>query len=377
MKIHKLYLLLLLVLGCAGMVFAGGSQEPTSGKAPVPGDVFEPVTVVDFLGRSVTIDKPVESIVFSHYSSSEAVKILDAWDMVVGSDGYTSDGIIYPGIDDLPRLTDPMAGPYTPNMELLLELSPDLFIVEIIPMPGVDELLSQLEGLVTVVTVKTYEPDDMVQSFRNLGALLDREEEAENFISWSLNTQEYLLDRTRELSDSMKTTLFYKTGWTGPDDLQTFSNEMSYVPARDRIAGCINTAADLPSQGGWVPKVDPEWLVSTDFELLLAADPQPGAYGSAATLTEGLDAYRQQIMELPVFSESTAVRNGNVYMLSSEFFGTPRHIIGFTYIAKWAHPELFRDLNPQALHQEYIDNFLRADLDLGEQGVFVYPESSQ
>jgi iron complex transport system substrate-binding protein len=43
-------------------------------------------------------------------------------------------------------------------------------------------------------------------------------------------------------------------------------------------------------------------------------------------------------------------------------------------MAKWFHPELFSDLDPKAIHQEYLARFLRLDYDLDEQGVFVYPE---
>ena len=44
-------------------------------------------------------------------------------------------------------------------------------------------------------------------------------------------------------------------------------------------------------------------------------------------------------------------------------------------MAKWFHPELFEDLDPQAIHQEFLTEFQRLDYDLDERGVFVYPES--
>jgi iron complex transport system substrate-binding protein len=49
-------------------------------------------------------------------------------------------------------------------------------------------------------------------------------------------------------------------------------------------------------------------------------------------------------------------------------------VIGFAYIAKWLYPDLFEDLDPKALHQEYLTRFLKLDYDLDERGVFVYPE---
>ncbi len=54
--------------------------------------------------------------------------------------------------------------------------------------------------------------------------------------------------------------------------------------------------------------------------------------------------------------------------------GSPRFVVGVAYLAKWFHPTLFSDLNPQDIHQEYLTDFLCVDYDLEEHGVFAYPE---
>ena len=46
------------------------------------------------------------------------------------------------------------------------------------------------------------------------------------------------------------------------------------------------------------------------------------------------------------------------------------------YMAKWLHPELFKAVDPKAIHQEYLTEFLEVDIDLDKKGVFVYPEPS-
>jgi len=43
-------------------------------------------------------------------------------------------------------------------------------------------------------------------------------------------------------------------------------------------------------------------------------------------------------------------------------------------MAKWFHPDLFEDLDPKAIHQEYLTRFQGLDYDLDEHGVFVYPD---
>ena len=373
MKKIKTIFLITAVMFCASQLFAGGQQE-FSGPEAAAEAAPSTITVTDFLGREVTIEMPIERIIFTHYASAEALKILDVWDLVVGRDGYTGDEFIYPDMNEIPALAEMMGGPYTPNMELLYSLNPDLFILEVIPMPGIEELLKDLDGVVPVVTVQTYDPEGMFNSMENLGRLLDREAEAAEFIAWVKGVQQSLLDKTGNLSDAEKTKVFYKSGYGGVEELMTFSNEMSYVPVRDRFSGAINIAADLPSQGGWVPSLDAEWLAQQDMDVLIISDPQPGGYGVQLNDSSKLAAHREKVMALPVFTDTTAVRTGRVYMFGDTFFGTPRHIIGFACLAKWMHPELFEDLDPAVLHQDYFDKFLRIDADVINNGLFVYPK---
>jgi iron complex transport system substrate-binding protein len=41
-------------------------------------------------------------------------------------------------------------------------------------------------------------------------------------------------------------------------------------------------------------------------------------------------------------------------------------------MAKWFYPDLFPDLDPKALHQQYL-NMQDFDYDLNSRGVFAYP----
>jgi iron complex transport system substrate-binding protein len=362
--------LLALVINVPFLV-ANGRGESVSRQGDSSGTAE--VTVTDFMGREVTVKTPVERIVFTHYSSAEALRVLDAWDLVVGRDGHTNDRVVYPNLDGLPALTEPLGAPYTPNMEELVSLEPDLLVLEVIPMPGIEELIAELEGIVPVVTVKTYDPEEMFHSFSILGAILGREKEAEAFTAWVRDVQSLLLGVTEDLDEADKPVLFFKTGYGSVEELGTFTDELDYIPARNRMAGCVNLAAKLPSQGGWLPSVDSEWLAGQDPDVLIIGDPQPGAYGVLAEDAAALDAYRDRVAELPAFSESSAVRNGRVYMLGDSFFGTPRHIIGFAYLAKWCHPESFGNMNPAEIHQEYFDRFLRVEADVINEGIFVYP----
>ena len=80
-----------------------------------------------------------------------------------------------------------------------------------------------------------------------------------------------------------------------------------------------------------------------------------------------------KIVELPGFSELTAVKNNRIHLINGDLFYGPVLPVSLVYIAKWFHPELFAELDPEAIHQEYIDGFSGIDYDVTERGVFVYP----
>ncbi len=368
MKKVKLILILLEII-CATALFAGGVQENSN----ISTESNKSITVIDVLGREVSVELPVKSVAYTHYSTSEALKILNAWDLVVARDGYTGDNLIYPNLKELPALTSVMGNSYEPNMEILLDINPDLLILEVIPMPGINELINELDGIIPVIALKTYDPDKMAQSFEILGKLLDKEANAKDFIDWSNNLKEKLVEKTATLKKSELTRIFYKTGYGNLGDIMTFSDELSYVPARNKITGCINIAADLASQGGWVPSLDNEWLVNQPFDVLIIGDPLENKFGFNKNSLSSLEQYREKVMALPVFVDSEAVKNGRVYIQDSTYFGTPRFIIGFAYMAKWFHPDLFENLDPESIQEEYFTKFLKLDSEDLKNGVFVFP----
>ena len=85
---------------------------------------------------------------------------------------------------------------------------------------------------------------------------------------------------TASLAQTEKPSIFLKTGWGSVDDLQTFTDELPGFPERNDITGCINTAAEIPSIGGWVQTVDQEWLVAQKMDVLVIMDYIAGAFGT-------------------------------------------------------------------------------------------------
>ncbi|MCW7071603.1 MAG: hypothetical protein OCU12_04665 [Methanophagales archaeon] len=82
----------------------------------------------------------------------------------------------------------------------------------------------------------------------------------------------------------------------------------------------------------------------------------------------------EEIRALPGFAEHvTAVQNDSVFIMSNAFAFAPHYPAPLAVMAKWLYPKRFADFKPEAIHQEYIDEFLGIDFDVYEQGVFVFP----
>ena len=64
-----------------------------------------------------------------------------------------------------------------------------------------------------------------------------------------------------------------------------------------------------------------------------------------------------------------AVKNNHVYVLNRDFISGPRWVIGHVCIAKWLHPDLFKDLSPDEMNREYLKEFQGMEL----EGTWTYP----
>ncbi len=56
-------------------------------------------------------------------------------------------------------------------------------------------------------------------------------------------------------------------------------------------------------------------------------------------------------------------------MICYKIGASPQYPTGMAYMAKWFHPELFGDLDPQAMHEEYLERFQGVPY----QGIYAHP----
>jgi iron complex transport system substrate-binding protein len=330
------------------------------------------LTLVDESGRTVTVNKPVESIVFMHKANAEGIKILGAWDRVVGRDIGTTDEIFFPGVSELPVTSGPMG--YDVYYETVFELDPDIFLTGVAPFPGLDDVINTLEPEIPIVALNFFEPHTLVENTRKLRYVLNTEEKGEEFIAFYEGVINGIEEETAGLSEEEKPRVFLKyPGWD-PTLWYTFTGEYPAISYQLGIAGGINIAEDLP---GEFVEVDMEWLLYENPDIIVEqiwCVYAPGSVGYDVDDNTALQALRDALMSIPELPSVKAITDERVYLYSEDLGGTPRIVVGIPYLAKWFHPELFSDLDPKAIHQQYLTDFMRIDYDLDKHGVFVYPE---
>ena len=106
----------MLLFSCllASLVSAGMAVGSSQGE----------VTIIDYTGKSMEIQSPVEMMVSLSSHASEIICALDGGDKIVGRGASST---FPPYLEDVLVVGD---SSYTPNIELILELDPDVVVAD-------------------------------------------------------------------------------------------------------------------------------------------------------------------------------------------------------------------------------------------------------
>jgi len=310
----------------------------------------------------VTIDKPVEGMIPFADNQADGIKVLGAVDKVVGVGTEIQDKpVLYPVMSELPGVGGVWGA--GPDIEAIISLNPDILLTyEFRPSPEV--LDDKLAGTDIKVVRLTFDID--MSQFEIMGYVLDKRDEAEEFIDFFDSHIGSIEEQTDGLTEDEKPTVYIE--WCQP---YLAFNKLSGAGQMCEMAGGINIAADLTGVGSpHSLTVDSEWVVDQNPDIIIKI-PSRGT-GYDVDDVAGIKAARDDIMSRPGWSHIKAVETGNVYLLTIELHDGPQAVVAAQYYAKWFHPELFEEMNPQVFHQEYLDRFMGIDYDVKEHGIFVY-----
>jgi len=327
------------------------------------------ITVIDEIGRTVTVKLPVENIISTDYRQMEALLAIGARDMIVGVDNTFHKRMPYFGLKDA---SDVAMHAQEVNYEQVLTLEPDLVIIPARQGATADEISEKLKG-VPVLAMGLASRDHIIPETQIMGEILDKEEEASKLISWIKKYDGIVEERTRDLKEEDTPTFFYeymsdlnKKWWSiAPND-----------PSAGRAAeGCggRNVAYDLPlNESATTMEVGAEWVLTKDPDYFFMDFMSTGLMSGPGRTEEQVMHNLTKLIEereSEGFSNFTAVKTNHIYTLNRDFISGPRWVIGHVCIAKWLHPDLFGDLSPDEMNKEYLKEFQGLEL----KGTWAYP----
>ncbi|MCK9564806.1 MAG: ABC transporter substrate-binding protein [Methanothrix sp.] len=342
------------------------------------------LSILDGNNLPITIKKPVERIVVEYLDNADLVQILKKTDKVVGVDlAVAKSPAEFPALSGR---TSVGAMHKEPDYEKVLSLNPDILLV----FSNITaEKKKNLPG-VSVLFAGLYYPDLLnpetsafTDAVRKLGYVLDARQDAEEYIQWHIDSLNKLKETTGKIPDNEKPTVLV-AAYPEADEKTIFTfAKIDTLSSMVELAGGNTVAANLPDfmKSAYRIEVDPEWVLQEDPEYIillvvattysgLVLDPPSGYDADNPTgMKEALEAF----MDRPEYANLTAVRNGHVYIVSGNMRNdASKGLIGAAYLAKIFHPDEV-ELDPEDLHQEYLQRFLGLDYDLDQHGVFIYP----
>lgn len=341
----------------------------------------DPFTVTDVAGREVQFDGPVDRVILGEGRLLYTLAALEtenpfehvvAWRndlMTTDFTGYTTYIDSFPAAADIPFLGNLTDG--TLQTETVVDLDPDVLILTIGSKKAADEV--KLEDMLAQVGVKLVYVDfrehiieNTEPSLKLLGQLFDKEQRAQDIIDFWDEQTARVTDVLAAQNPEKPLVFMYRAAGIG-DCCGTFGND-NYGKMVE-LAGGINLGAEfLPGYTGTInPEQviasNPDYIVVTgsDWSRLSSAGDNPtfvnvgpNAAASAETSRAALAAQ----MEQPAFTGAKAVENGKVYAIWHQFYASPYQFAPIQAMAKWFHPDLFADLDPEATFKAFHEKFL-------------------
>lgn len=338
----------------------------------------ETVTVKDITGREVQVNVPVERVILGEGRQIYFTAALDTdapFRRVVGwrddfkkadLDGYNIYLEKFPEMARIPTFGGMKDGTF--DIEQAVTLKPDVIIMNTeaksaTEESGYIEKLAKVGIPLVYIDFREKPMQNTDESMRIIGKLFGKEARAEEFVTFRDEQLARVTDVLAKAGEIDKPVVFMeRAGGYSDDCCMSFGNEN--FGKMVELAGGVNMAKDIIP--GTFGTVNPEQIIASNPDQVIVTGSNwelyvpggkwvgvgPGA--DAATATQKLAA----LMQRPAFTGVKAVEEGNVHAIWHQFYNSPYQFVAVQQIAKWLHPELFKDLDPDATFKELHDRFL-------------------
>ena len=281
----------------------------------------------------------------------------------------------------------------SPDYELIADLEIDMYLTFF--TSGYEEKTAKLPdtdvlylGLYVTDTLDL-ENSSFVQAFLKGGYIFNNTDRAESYVKWMLDIRDKIADVTTKISNEDKKTIListYQSAYWSQDVLSL----SAYLDGDTLGQAAILAGARLVTEsvstygtGALSFTTNVEWLAVQDIDYLFLHTvrlqgngnevlyvPQQGyLFDNRAEFVEK----QNQVAELE-YAKMCGVTKDNVFLLAGDFRNNcSSGLLLSAYMCKILYPDLFKNLNPFEIHNEYMEWMGFPDYDTNINGTFIVP----
>jgi len=344
---------------------------------PVPAGAADTITVTDVTGRQVEVKAPVSKVILGEGRQVYFVAALDSDDpfkRVVGwrddfekadLDGYKDYLGKYPQIAKLPTFGGSKEGTF--DIEQAVALAPDVMIMNVEAKTATDdakltEKLAKVGIPVVFVDFRDKPFENTEPSMRLIGKLFGKEARAEDFIAFRKEQIERVTERLAKADPAKPMVMTERAAGYTDDCCMSFGNEN--FGKMVEIAGGTNLASKIIP--GTFGVVNPEQIIASNPDHVIVTGSNWELYvpgGAWVGVGSGADKAKARnklaaLMKRPAYTGVKAVKDNQVHAIWHQFYNSPYQFVAIQQMAKWLHPELFKDLDPDQTMKTLYERFL-------------------
>ncbi|MCO5966582.1 ABC transporter substrate-binding protein [Sinorhizobium meliloti] len=336
-----------------------------------------PTTVTDIAGREVTVNAPVKRILLGEGRQLYLIASLEPKDPLARivawrNDLIEADPATYAQyLEAFPKLAKLPAFPGQENglldIESTIVQKPDVVLLNLEAMRSNEDVnyiekLAELKIPVLYIDFRHYPLKNTEPTIRLLGKIMGREARAEEIIAFRDQAMTRVADVIAQAKPERPRVFIERIGGYADDCCLSFGAENfgKYV----ELAGGHNIGSDvLPSTFG---QLNPEQVIAANPEHVVVTSADWEAYvpgGHWIPLGPGADpkVTREKLewfTSRSAYTNISAQKTQNFHGIWHQFYNSPYEFFAVQQLAKWFHPELFADLDPDATFAEYHRRFL-------------------
>ena len=336
------------------------------------------IRVTDIAGREVVLAQPAKRIVLGAWVSLDALSLLhpDPVGLLAGWAEAGANAIQpailrkkFPAIDKVPVIGK---GSFeTISIEAVIAQKPDLVLLSRFDAfrfgaeaaPGLDQLAAA--GIPVAIVDFFLDPlGNTEPSLRLLGKLLGREAQAEAFLTFYRQHLSVIETKIAAAGGAPRPAVFLHAFAARPECC--FSAGPGTIDGFIRLAGGRNIGSEKLTAP--VGQLSQEFVLTRNPDVYVATAISDGADAGSFVLGPGIEPKRAaegfaKLLQRNDLAALGAVERGRAFGLWHLFVHTPVHLVAIEALAKWTHPALFAELEPQATLDEINRRFLAAPLE--------------